>query len=280
VAGGTASALTADITAAFDLAADRYDAVGPAFAGPTAARLTELAGLRPGWQVLDAGCGAGAVLIRAAPAVLPGGHVTGIDLAPRMLERARREVAARGLAEMVTLLPGDAARPPLPPASCDAVLASLVLYLLPDQAAALRAWRDVLVPGGTLAFSRGVGPDPRWSPILAAVDAYAEARAGFEAHVHRPGPLAQTEGLLRDCGFAGVASVVETVTVRYESPEQFWAASVAEGPMVTWQHIPADRLPEARATALGLAEALREPDGHLLRHIKMAYVTARRPESG
>ncbi len=67
VAGAAASGLTADVTAAFDMAADRYDAVGPAFAGPVAARLTELAGLRPGWRVLDAGCGAGAVLTRAVP---------------------------------------------------------------------------------------------------------------------------------------------------------------------------------------------------------------------
>jgi SAM-dependent methyltransferase len=280
VAGTPVSALTADVTAGFDLSADRYDAVGPALAGPTAARLTEIAGPRPGWQVLDVGCGAGAVLTRVAPAVQPGGHVTGIDLAPRMLDRAAREAAARGLTGAVTLLRGDAASPPLPPASFDAVLSSLVLYLLPDQAAALRAWRDLLRPGGTLAFSRSIQRDPRWAPVLAAVDAYAEGAAGFESHAARPGPLSQTEDLVRDSGFADVASTVETVTLRYESPEQFWAASSAEGPVVTWQHIPAARLPEARATALAMAEALREPDGQLLRHIKMAYVTARRPESG
>jgi SAM-dependent methyltransferase len=268
--------LTADVTAAFDTAADRYDTVGPQFAGPVAARLTELAALQPGWRVLDAGCGAGAVLVRAARAVQPGGHVTGIDLAPRMLARAAREAAALGLAPAVTLREGDAARPPLAPESCDAVLASLVLYLLPDPAAALAAWREVLVPGGKLAFSRGAGPDPRWSPVLGAVDAYARDVAGFEAHVHRPGPLAQTIELLGACGYADIESVVETITVRYDSPEQWWEASLAEGPWVTWQHIPPARLEEARAEGLALAAELREPDGALLRHITMAYLTARR----
>jgi ubiquinone/menaquinone biosynthesis C-methylase UbiE len=271
--------LTADVTAAFDTAADRYDTVGPQFAGPVAARLTELAALQPGWRVLDAGCGAGAVLIRAARAVQPAGHVTGIDLAPRMLDRAAREAAAQGLAQAVTLRAGDAARPPLPDASCDAVVASLVLYLLPDPEAALRAWRAVLVPGGKLAFSRGAGPDPRWSPVLAAVDAYASEVAGWEAHVHRPGPLAQTLELLGACGYAEIASVVETVTVRYDSPEQWWEAAVAEGPWVTWQHIPPARLAQARTEALEMAAELREPDGALLRHIKMAYLTARRPQA-
>ncbi len=52
------------------------------------------------------------------------------------------------------------------------------------------------------------------------------------------------------------------------------------GPWSPGSTFPVDRLPEARATALAMAQALREPDGHLLRHIKMAYVTARRPESG
>jgi ubiquinone/menaquinone biosynthesis C-methylase UbiE len=271
--------LTADITAAFDQAADRYDTCGPQFAGPIAARLTELAGLQPGWRVLDVGCGAGAVLTRAARQVLPGGHVTGIDLAPRMLERAAREAAGQGLRDLVTLLAGDAAAPPPGPSGYDAVLASLVLYLLPEPAAALRAWRELLVPGGTLAFSRGTGPDPRWSPVLAAVDAYADA-AGWESHVHRPGPLAQTIALLGDCGFTDVSSVEEIVTVRYDSPEQWWDAAVAEGPWVTWQHIPAAALAQARAQALVMAGELREPGGALLRHIKMAYLTARRPESG
>jgi len=271
--------LTANVTAAFDQAADRYDTAGPQFVGPVAARLTELAGLRPGWRVLDAGCGAGAVLTRAALAVRPGGHVTGIDLAERMLARAAREVDAQHLGDMVTLLPGDAAAPPLAPRSCDAVLASLVLYLLPDPEAALRAWHDLLVPGGLVAFSRGTRPDPRWSPVLAAVDAYATGRPGFEAHVHRPGTLAQTTATLAACGYADIATVTETVTVRYATPEQWWTASVAEGPWVTWQHIPPGQLAQARAEALAMAAELREPGGALLRHIQITYVTARRPEA-
>jgi SAM-dependent methyltransferase len=272
--------MAADVAAAFDEAADRYDATGPQFAGPVAARLVDLAGLRPGWRVLDAGCGAGAVLVRAARAVAPGGHVTGIDLAPRMLARAEREAGRQGAGDSVTLRQGDAASPPLARASFDAVLASLVIYLLADPAAALTRWHELLLPGGTLAFSRGAGPDPRWSPILAAVDAYATGAAGFESYVRRPGALPETTAMLGACGYTGITSTVETVTVRYDSPQQWWDASAAEGPWVTWRHIPGPRLGEARAEALAMAEDLREPDGTLLRHIRMAYLTARRAETG
>jgi arsenite methyltransferase len=36
-------------------------------------------GLRPGWQVLDAGCGPGGVLPLLHAAVAPNGHITGLE---------------------------------------------------------------------------------------------------------------------------------------------------------------------------------------------------------
>ena len=162
--------LTANVVAAFDEAATRYDSNGMGFAGPVASRLVELARLRAGWRVLDAGCGAGAVLVRAARAVSPGGQVIGVDLAPRMLTRAAHEAELAGVRDHVTLSQGDAADPSFGPATFDAILASLVFYLLPDPAAALARWHDLLVPGGTLAFSRAVAADPRWAyPALYAL---------------------------------------------------------------------------------------------------------------
>jgi SAM-dependent methyltransferase len=277
---GPGTELTADVAAAFDETADRYDAAGPQFAGPVAARLVDLAGLRPGWRVLDAGCGAGAVLLRAARAVAPDGHVNGIDLAPRMLGRAAREAARHGLGDSVTLGQGDAASPPFGPGSFDAILASLVVYLLAAPAAALARWRELLVPGGTLALSRGAGPDPRWSPVIAAVDAYAGGAAGFESYVRRPGPVTRTQALLSACGYTAITVTTEIVTIRYDSPEQWWEASAAEGPWVTWRHIPPERLAAARDRGLAMAGDLREPDGTLLRHIRMAYLTARHPQGG
>src|SRR5262245_58591556 len=139
---GPGPELTADAVAAFDEAADQYDSTASGFAGPVAARLVELARLRPGWRVLDAGCGAGAVLVRAAQAVSPGGTVAGIDLAPAMLARAAREAERAVVRRYATLSRCDAAAPAFGPASFDAILASLVFYLLPDQAAALTRWRE------------------------------------------------------------------------------------------------------------------------------------------
>lgn len=259
-----------------------YDSHGPQFAGPVADGLVALAGLRPGWRVLDAGCGTGAVTIRAARAVTPGGHVTGIDLAPQMLRRAAAEGRRHHQTPHVTLQQADAADPPFPPASFDAILASLLLYLLPDPAAALARWHDLLAPGGILAFSWGTGPpDPRWVPVFAAVETYAPGRPGFFSLTSRlPQPAAMRAALARH-GYSGITTTTATMTVRYASPAQWWQASVSEGPWLCWQRIPGSRLLAARADALRLLEPLREPDGTLTRRIPMAYATAtaRRPAS-
>jgi ubiquinone/menaquinone biosynthesis C-methylase UbiE len=274
----TSTAISPNLAAVatFEEAAPRYDSSGAQLAGPIADRLVNLASLRPGDQVLDIGCGAGAVAIRSARAVSPGGQVTGVDLSDGMLRRTAAEAAAQGLGN-VTVRRGNASRPPFAPGSFDAALASLVLYLLPEPAVALRRWLEVLEPGGTVAFSWGIHPDPRWSPVFATVDAYAKGADGFEAHVRRLGSPEEMTTVLSDCGYSDIQISVDTVPVRYTGPRQWWQASWAEAPRLAWQHIPdADRA-EARRAAFALLERMREPDGGLVRHVAMAYAIARRP---
>jgi ubiquinone/menaquinone biosynthesis C-methylase UbiE len=260
----------------FEQAAPRYDSSGAQFAGPVAQQLVGLAAPRPGDQVLDAGCGAGAVALRCARAISPGGRVTGLDLSEGMLRRTAAEAAARGFGNVRTRL-GDAADPPFAAASFDTVLASLVLYLLPDPGRALGRWRDLLKPGGTLGFSWGIGPDPRWSPVFAAVEAFAKNSAGFESYVRRLGSPDELTARLGDLGYTGVAVTTRTIEVRYTGPWQWWQASWAEAPRLAWQHIPDADRDTARRAAFARLEPMREPDGTLVRRVQMAFATAQRP---
>jgi SAM-dependent methyltransferase len=260
----------------FDQAASRYDSTGAQFAGPVAERLVDLAGLRSGDQVLDLGCGPGAVTIRAAQAVRPGGHVTGIDLSERMLMRLTAEAAGCGL-DNVTARRGDASRPPVQAGRFDAVLASLVLYLLPGPQEALARWRELLVPGGVLAFSWGTRPDPRWSPVFRVVDGFAQGAEGFESYVRRLGRPPAMAAVLAGCGYTDITTRTETVEVRYTGPRQWWEASWAEAPRLAWRHIPAEDRAAARDDAFTLLEWMREPDGSLLRRVEMSYALAHRP---
>lgn len=85
-----------------------------------------------------------------------GHRVTGVDLSPRMVERARAKLKAAGLDGH--FLVGDAAAPPTGDARFDVVLCRHLLWTLPDPGAALRQWIRRLRRGGTLVLVEG-----RWA---------------------------------------------------------------------------------------------------------------------
>ncbi|MFJ9950009.1 class I SAM-dependent methyltransferase [Kitasatospora sp. NPDC091207] len=101
-------------------------------------------------DVLDVGCGTGSLALLLAAA---GHRVTGVDLAPGMIERAARKAAAAGLSARFLL--GGAAGPPTGGELFDVVLARHLLWTLPDPGAALREWVARLRPGGRLVLVEG-----------------------------------------------------------------------------------------------------------------------------
>ncbi len=101
-------------------------------------------------DVLDVGCGTGSLSLLLAEA---GHRVTGVDLAPRMVEQAEAKLTAAGFAGR--FLVGDAAAPPTGQERYDVVLSRHLLWTLPDPEAALREWVARLGPGGRLVLVEG-----------------------------------------------------------------------------------------------------------------------------
>lgn len=108
--------------------------------------LEQVKGIRRG---LDVGCGPGQFTILIAER-LPGVEVYGIDLAPTMIDLARRHASESPARERLRFEVADVARLPFPNDHFDAVFSSGSIKHWPDQAVALREIHRVLVPGGRL----------------------------------------------------------------------------------------------------------------------------------
>jgi SAM-dependent methyltransferase len=115
---------------------------------PTAARLVAFARVRAEDGVLDVGCGTGVVAVTAARR---GARVTGLDLTPELLERARENAALAKVT--IDFHEGDVERLPFDDSEFDVVLSQYGHMFAPRPEVAIAEMLRVLRPGGTIAFS-------------------------------------------------------------------------------------------------------------------------------
>ena len=108
--------------------------------------------LSPGERVLDLGCGAGTDSLVAAQMVGPQGHVTGIDMTPEMLAKARSAAAELGVTN-VDFVEGEIEALPFPDESFDVVISNGVVDLVPDKDAVFDEIYRVLAPGGRIQIA-------------------------------------------------------------------------------------------------------------------------------
>jgi len=121
---------------------------------PCAAQLVKWAGVRSGRRVLDVACGTGVVSVTAARL---GARVTGLDLTPELLERARENARIAGVE--IDWHEGDVEKLPFGDATFDFVLSEFGHIFAPRPEVAIGEMLRVLKPGGTIAFST-------WPPEL------------------------------------------------------------------------------------------------------------------
>lgn len=124
------------------------------FTTPVAARLVKYAGIRSGQRVLDVACGTGVVAVTAAR---QGARVTGLDLTPELIERARENSAIAKVD--VDWHVGDAEELPFENGAFDVVVSQFGHMFAPRPEVAVAELLRVLKPGGTIAFAT-------WPPEL------------------------------------------------------------------------------------------------------------------
>lgn len=147
----TDAATTGQVT---DSAAETYEAFFvPALFDQWPDRVLDVAGLSPGDDVLDVGCGTGIVARAAARRLQGSGSVTGLDLNEGMLAVARRA------AEPVAWYQGPAEALPFAADSFDRVVSQFALMFFADRTAALEEMVRVGRPGGTVTLATWAAVD-------------------------------------------------------------------------------------------------------------------------
>jgi len=113
---------------------------------------TQYAGIKEGDTVVDLGSGAGNDCFIAREEVGDTGKVIGIDFAPNMLEKARKNAEKRGF-KNIEFIEGDIENMPLPDSTIDVVVSNCVLNLLPRKDKIFREIYRVLKPGAHFCVS-------------------------------------------------------------------------------------------------------------------------------
>ncbi|HEX2914537.1 MAG TPA: class I SAM-dependent methyltransferase [Chloroflexia bacterium] len=152
--------------------------------------------LTPGTRVLDAACGTGNLAI---PAARTGANVTGQDLAPNLLEVARKRAEAEGLA--IQLDSGDAEELPYADGAFDLVMSMYGIMFAPRPEPISAQLLRVCKPGGLIALAN-------WTPggfigqMLKTVSAHVPPAPGMT-----PPPLWGVEEVVRQRLAAGTSEI-------------------------------------------------------------------------
>lgn len=158
---------------------------------------TAIAALETGETVLDLGSGGGFDCFLAAEEVGPTGQVIGVDMTPKMVEKARENAAENG-ATNVDFRLGEIEHLPVADESVDVVISNCVVNLSPDKPQVFRETYRVLRPGGRLAISDVV----LTAELPADLAADPESVAGC---VGGASTMSELEEMLADAGFVDVA---------------------------------------------------------------------------
>jgi SAM-dependent methyltransferase len=216
-------------------AAERYEAMFvPALFAEWAPRLTDVAGIRPGQEVLDVACGTGIVARTVADRLGGHGRVVGVDVNEAMLTVARR------ILPDLEWRQGDATALPFSDGAFDTALCQMALMFFPDRSAALREMARVVHRAGVVAVVVPASLDEQaaYGPFveLAVREAGESARSLLDTY-WACGDLSGLTRLFRDAGLDVTAAETHVGAARFGTPEELAATEIKASPL-------AERIPD------------------------------------
>lgn len=113
--------------------------------------ILEEIGIKPGFHVLDFGCGPGAYIAAAVKLVGITGKIYALDINPLAVQKVKEIALKKHITNVDTILSN--CKTGLPDASVDSVLLYDTFHELKDPEGVLEELHRVLKPGGILSFS-------------------------------------------------------------------------------------------------------------------------------
>jgi ubiquinone/menaquinone biosynthesis C-methylase UbiE len=209
----------------YSITAPSYEKYGSKSFEAYAQPLLESVGLKPGQCVLDVACGPGIPSLMVSPLVEPAGTVTGVDLAPGMIELAGQKAKERGL-KNVSFQEADAESLPFLDQSFDVVLCNHGLVHMTNREKTLREMLRVLKKNhGVLALSVWSTPDKALTLALVAKvtrDLWPAAVIPGAPMWFDFGPEGVLSNTLTDIGFLAPRITKHTLALTVASGEEYW----------------------------------------------------------
>jgi SAM-dependent methyltransferase len=229
-------------------------------------RLVETESPRPGERWLDVATGTGAVALLSARA---GAVVTGLDLAPELIDTARRRAAEQGLEVRFDV--GDAENLPYDHASFDVVVSAIGIMFAPDHAAVAHELSRVCSPDGRLGLASWT-PDSGVAEMFRVMGPFQPPAVPGVGNPFEWGDEQHVRALLDDSFELEFRR--EDTTLEIESGEAAWQLFVtAYGPTKTlYDSLDEERREELQREFVALYErhrvngGIRQPRGYLLVH--------------
>lgn len=189
-----------------------------------------LPSLRSGMTVLDVGCGPGTITADLARLVGPDGHVVGVDPSADVVEQARAEAAAAGVANArfevgdVYDLPAAVGR-----TRFDVVHAHQVLQHVPDPVGALVAMRAAAMPGGLVAARDSDYGAFTWFPDVSELDEWLALYRAVARHAGgEPDAGRRMPAWARAAGFTDVTASASVWCFASTEDRAWWGGMWAD----------------------------------------------------
>jgi ubiquinone/menaquinone biosynthesis C-methylase UbiE len=249
-----------ELTAAYDAAAELFDAPPLSYWAYFGERLVERAGLRAGEIVLDVCSGSGASALPAAQAVGAGGRVIGLDLSSGMIALARAKAAAASLPNL-EFRQADFDQAYFRNASFDAVLCGFGLCFFPDMRTTLQKMWRLLRPGGRLAITSW-GEDSFEPGHTIFWNAVREVRPDLYKETHNRDRLSSPElvrAVFEQAGIPAVAVAHEKRDQPLDSPEDWWTIVMGSGYRGVVEHLTEPERREVRSACAAITGPIQIP---------------------